>query len=898
MSKQWLHLVLVCAIVGSAGPLFAADLGKGKILFEWFENAAGGNVDQLVDGRNRHYPDDPNSYAWRDQFEGPVNRADYYGTRVRGYLYPPADGDYTFWIHSDDHSRLWLSTDEDPAHKVQLCQVNGSTGATEWTKFPEQKSAPVTLKAGRRYYIEALHRDGTGGDNLGAAWGGPVIGAGPVTIAGSYLAAFIRPVDLAASNPSPADGTEGITLPLLTWNKGLTAVFHHVYFGTDPQPPLAMSLSVSGDSGTYYHVPGLTPGVRYYWRVDELDADGTTVHTGSLWSFTAAPTSASGPVPPDSGRGVPTDAVLQWMPGMNAVEHEIYFGDNEADVAAGAASVAKGKQTLTTLDVGVMQGDKRYFWRVDETGLDGVKTQGPVWSFRTAPTVISDPNLLGWWKLDETTGTATDYSGHGNHGQINGGAQPVAGYAGGAIDFDGVNDYISTGKTAAALGIQGNHPKSVTAWVYTRFYNNGGVFDVGARTNGQDFCLRTRTGANQWRIQLWGTGFDQDFTYTSQNRWVHFAVVYDGQRSTCYADGVSVSSELRALDTSPTNPFQIGLYGWPQYYFNGVIDDVRLFDKALTPEEVQAIVARPEPLQASGPSPALGKVTDALQAVPLAWQPGDNAAQHDVYLTTDPNVARDADTTDTTGAYRGRIDANSYTPDPVLDWNDVYYWRVDQVSADGGVTPGRIWRFTVRDFLIVDDFESYLDVENEGKRIYETWIDGYADSSSGSQVGNLDPPFAERAIVRGGQQAMPLFYVNASAPHFSEAVRSWSLPQDWTVEGVDALTLYVHGNPRRFVQTSESSFSLSAAGTDIWASADEFRFAYKTLTGDGTIVLCVTDNGSGTNMWAKGGAMIRANNTPGSVNALATGTGGSGGGFSFQWRPTRPVPRRTPRSRR
>ena len=133
---------------------------------------------------------------------------------------------------------------------------------------------------------------------------------------------------------------------------------------------------------------------------------------------------------------------------------------------------------------------------------------------------------------------------------------------------------------------------------------------------------------------------------------------------------------------------------------------------------------------------------------------------------------------------------------------------------------------------------------------------------------------------------MPLYYANSASPYYSETERAWTSPQDWTMEGVDSLTLYIHGNPREWVKTSESSFSLSAAGVDIWGTADQFRFVYKTLNGDGTIIARVTDNGSGTNMWAKGGVMVRQNNTPGSVNAMATGTGGSGAGFSFQWRPT------------
>ena len=86
---------------------------------------------------------------------------------------------------------------------------------------------------------------------------------------------------------------------------------------------------------------------------------------------------------------------------------------------------------------------------------------------------------------------------------------------------------------------------------------------------------------------------------------MHFALVYDGNRSICYANGVSVSAADRVLDTSVTNPFQIGCYGWQVNYFDGLIDDVRLYGKALTPAEVQVVYSRADPVQAWGAKPSV-----------------------------------------------------------------------------------------------------------------------------------------------------------------------------------------------------------------------------------------------------------------------------------------------------
>ncbi|RPH56892.1 MAG: hypothetical protein EHM89_14735 [Acidobacteria bacterium] len=300
----------------------------------------------------------------------------------------------------------------------------------------------------------------------------------------------------------------------------------------------------------------------------------------------------------------------------------------------------------------------------------------------------------------------------------------------------------------------------------------------------------------------------------------------------------------------------------------------------------------------------MGRVDDALNLVPLPWQAGDGAVHHDVYLGTDSTLVQSADASDATGIYRGRIDANSYMPDPVLDWNDTYYWRVDEVLANGEVVKGRPWSFTVTDWLIVENFESYTN--DSPNRMFQTWLDGfgysaddfvnaYNGNNTGAGVGHdiwtaestyLNGSIAERGQRNSGAQSMPLYYTNSGTPNYSETERVWTEPQDWTIEGVDSVILHVHGNPRKFVKTSESSFSLSGAGVDIWGTADQFRYAFKTLTGDGTIVARVDSNGVGTNRWAKGGVMIRQNNTAGSINTIVAATGGDGGGFTFQWRPT------------
>lgn len=167
----------------------------GHILLETYSGTAGTAIADLRKFKN--FPNNPTASRLLPLYDMlPIDKADNYGSRIRGYLQPPETGSYTFWIASDDASELWLSTDTDSANAVKIAYVSAWTNHEEWGKETNQKSSSIFLSGGNFYYIESVMIEGTGGDNHSVAWQGPGI-PNRTVIAGEYLAPPINKTSLS-----------------------------------------------------------------------------------------------------------------------------------------------------------------------------------------------------------------------------------------------------------------------------------------------------------------------------------------------------------------------------------------------------------------------------------------------------------------------------------------------------------------------------------------------------------------------------------------------------------------------------------------------------------------------------------------------------------------------------
>ena len=702
------------------------------------------------------------------------------------------------------------------------------------------------------------------------------------------------------TQPDPADGIMyADTWVYLGWAKGDTAASHDVYMGDnftgvndgtgDTFRGNTADLSFIAGLTGYPYPDGLVPGTTYYWRIDAVEADGVTIYKGDVWSFTVPAKTAYGPVPSDGMKFQAPDVTLSWTAGFGAKMHYVYFGTSFDEVNDATGAIPR---PLTNYDPGPLADDTAYYWRIDEFD-GGVTHKGDVWSFKTRPTItITDPDLIGWWKFDEGFGDTTlDWSGHENHGTLGGDPQWVDGIMDGALDLDG-SDYVAINGVVDDLT---SNNFTLSAWIKTTQANEGNVFASNDSASGHVFM----SGIDGGNVYV-DDGPETEFPpAVNDDQWHMITFVLDGSTITIYTDAVQVGTLSTTIDVTAETRWSIG-QEWddstPSNFYIGLVDDVRFYNKALTQAEVVELT-RGDPLAAWNPSPGNNATVDAEGAKsPLGWTPGDQATGHDVYFGMDLAALENADSSDTTGIYRGQQAGTSYSPTESLDWGTgPYYWRIDEINPDATITTGSVWSFTVADHLIVENFESY---DMEDNQVWFSWHDGlgygavgvppyFAGNGTGSEVGDGNTgSYTEENIVHGGGQSLPFWYNNNKQgfARYSETEFTLTGLRDWTQYDVGELSIWFRGYPASvgsFIEGPVGTYTMTASGADIWDQADEFHFAYKMLTGAGSIVAKV-ESVDNTDNWAKAGVMIRDSLEPGSKYAFAVISAASGAAFQYR----------------
>ncbi len=276
--------------------------GQPGMLYERWDTA--GTPDPLLtDTSTPDYSEIVSLAQWGYQDDDDLY-SDYVG-RLTGWIVPPVTGNYTFWILTDDNSRLWLSTDADPANAVEIARETEWLGEDAWATAPEETvSAPIPLVGGNIYWIRGAYQEGGGGDHIRIGWASTEAGIADHTLIGDPYIWLTIPSK--AYDPSPADGeffqysTDAAelqwTLPPSRYdpnNEGPGVSCDVLFFTEDPATGAEGQLLVNHLDGAAESVAlnGLADTqAHYWWRVDSYDPNGDEMMMteGNVWTFSSA----------------------------------------------------------------------------------------------------------------------------------------------------------------------------------------------------------------------------------------------------------------------------------------------------------------------------------------------------------------------------------------------------------------------------------------------------------------------------------------------------------------------------------------------------------------------------------------------------------------------------------
>ena len=493
---------------------------------------------------------------------------------------------------------------------------------------------------------------------------------------------------------------------------------------------------------------------------------------------------ATNPVPAHGQADVSRDATLGWRPGQFADTHDVYLGTvfedvNDASRADPRDVLLCQGQAATTVDAGRLGFGQTCYWRVDEVNAAPDNT-----IFKGAVWNFTVEPFA--YPIENVTATSN----------------------GASSDDEGPENTIN------GSGLDENDQHSTSAfdmWLA----NPVGGDSVQIQYEFDKVCK-----LHEMLVWNYNVEFELILGFGLKDVTVEYSL--DG------TDWVALGDEVLAQA-----PARSGYAANTTVAFDGVAARfVRLTVNACYGAIGQVGLSEVRfletPMQARNPEPSDG-AADVDVATSLNWHPGRGAATHDVYLGTDAAALELVDS----------VSEPECVPND-LEFGRTYYWTVSEVNEADEVSiwESPTWNFTVQEFALIDGFEDYDDEDNA---IFDTWIDGWVNGS-GSTVGHLTEPFAERSIVNTGRQSMPLEYNNTGAPFYSEAEFDLG-GADLTTGGAVSLRLFFHGDAANVAETLYVAIEDSAGNVGVAAHPDpdaaladswqEWVIPYSELTAGG-----------------------------------------------------------------
>ncbi len=454
-------------------------------------------------------------------------------------------------------------------------------------------------------------------------------------------------------------------------------------------------------------------------------------------------TTAADPSPAGGAVDVPQDVILAWSPGVFAVAHDVYFGTafddvNNASRANPMGVLVSQGQTATTFDPpDVLDFGQTYYWRVDEVNAapDSTIFKGDIWSFTAEPYVYPVQNIVA------TASSAEEGSGPEK-----------------TIDGSGLSAADEHSNAAPDMWLSAEDAE-LPAWIQYEFAEAYKLHEMWVWNYNEQFELLLGFGAKEVTLEHSVDG--EDWTVLGDYEFAQ------GTARSTYTPNTTVD-----LDGVVARYVRLTIHSnWGGMMPQSGLSEVRFYYK---------------PVVAREPVPSDGQTGLGLDMA-LDWRGGREAAVHEIYFSSDEQAVIEG-----TALMDTAIESRYEVSD--LNLGTTYYWKVDEVNeaAEPSVWEGPVWSFSTIEYVVVEDFEAYDDDIDAGTTIFQTWIDGW-ENDTGSVVGHLEAPFAERIIVHGGRQSMPLSYENTNGLTVAEAVRTFDTPRNWTTRGIKTLSLYFRG---------------------------------------------------------------------------------------------------------
>ncbi|MCF7972603.1 MAG: discoidin domain-containing protein, partial [Phycisphaerae bacterium] len=532
-----------------------------------------------------------------------------------------------------------------------------------------------------------------------------------------------------------------------------------------------------------------------------------------------APKSGKGaykPVPRDGSTDVAYETLLSWTPGVVGESYNVYFGDDLDTVDSATVPDSLG-QDSNSFDPGTLTFGTTYYWRVDDVNgaPDRTVFKGKVWSFTVEPYSILVPVEV---------------------------------------------------EKATASSATAKNPPSLTV--------DGSGLDGGVHSDSQgDMWLSAAVDLSPWlmyefdkvqkldKMLLWNSNSVSEAFVGWGLKDVNIVTSTDGVNWTSLADSIEVTKAPGDPTYNEPQVIDLGLVQ-AKYVKINILSNWGGFLKQYGVSEVQFYGL---PVYVRTPQPADGS-TDVDPGMSLSWRGGRGATSHEIYLSEDLDAVADG------SALAASIAGDSYDLTALdLQLGNTYYWKVNAVSDTA--YEGDILSFTLAEPLMVDDFEGYTNFSPD--RPFQTWLDGYGYSAdeffpveyqgngTGSGVGHDiwgpgSPYFGgklmEDTIVKSGRGSLPFYYSNTGGAA-SQIDRKWSKPQDWSLHGIQALVLYISGDPAN-------------TGTSLYAKIN------------GQKITCPKSNVLQSSLWTQWSIDLTSLNVT-SVNTLSVGVDGAGSGVLY-----------------